>query len=151
MYSQDFDDIVAKYSDLWTDTGRTIDVPEDIWIHIQLKKNADSESAKLLYKLYKISSNKRIIINTSLNKHHNQDKFEWTIKSTLYTFPVFIAWRTLYKNEIPILKDRAVIDIRKFNKIAILNIYPIPLQSDIIKIIFDCKYINVINKTDFFY
>jgi hypothetical protein len=27
---QNFDDIVVKYSNLWTDTGRTIDVPENI-------------------------------------------------------------------------------------------------------------------------
>jgi molybdate-binding protein len=27
---QDFDDIVAKYSDLWIDISRTIDVPENI-------------------------------------------------------------------------------------------------------------------------
>jgi hypothetical protein len=28
--SQDLDDIIAKYPNLWIDIGRTIDVPEDI-------------------------------------------------------------------------------------------------------------------------
>jgi hypothetical protein len=68
-----------------------------------------------------------------------------------YIFPIFIVWRILYKDGIPIRKDRAVVDIRKFNKAAISDIYFIFLQSDIIKIIFDCKYINVINEIDFFY
>jgi hypothetical protein len=92
-----------------------------------LKENADFENIKLLYKLYKIPSNKRIIINTALDKLHNQGKLEWITKSTPYAFPVFVAWRTLYKNGIPIRKDRAVIDIREFNRIAVSDIYSILL------------------------
>jgi hypothetical protein len=68
---QNLDDIVAKYLDLWTDIGRTIDVPEDIWMHMRLKENADAEDAKLLYKFYKISFNERVIIDTALDKLHN--------------------------------------------------------------------------------
>jgi hypothetical protein len=116
-----------------------------------LKENADFENAKLLHKLYKIPSNERIIINTVLDKFHNQDKFEWIIKSISYAFPVFVVWRTFYKNRIPIRKDRAVVDIRGFNKAAVSDIYLILLQSDIIKAIFDCKYISVIDGIDFFY
>jgi hypothetical protein len=96
-------------------------------MYIRLKENADSEDPKLLYKSYKVPSNERIIIDTTLDKFHNQNKFEWTIKPTPYIFPVFIAWRTLYKNEILIRKDRAVVDIRKFNKIIISDVYLISL------------------------
>jgi hypothetical protein len=92
-----------------------------------LKENTDSENAKLLYKFYKIPSNKRIIINTALDKFHNQNKFEWIIKSTSYIFPVFVVWRTLYKDGILIRKNRAVVDIREFNRAAVLDAYPIPL------------------------
>ena len=70
-YSQNLDNIVVKYSDLWIDTGRTIDVPEDIWMHIRLKENADSEGAKLLYKSYKVPFNERVIIDAALNKFYN--------------------------------------------------------------------------------
>jgi hypothetical protein len=72
-------------------------------------------------------------------------------QSISYAFPIFVVWRTLYKNEIPIRKDRAVVDIQKFNKAAVSDTYFIPLQSDIIKAILGYKYINVINRTDFFY
>jgi hypothetical protein len=116
-----------------------------------LKKNTNSEDAKLLHKSYKILFNERVIINTVLDKLHNQNKFEWIIKPTPYIFPIFIVWRTLYKDGISIRKDRAVIDIRKFNRIVISDIYFIHLQFDIIKAIFDCKYISVINGIDFFY
>jgi hypothetical protein len=116
-----------------------------------LKENTDSQDVKLLYKLYKISFNERIIIDTALDKFYNQDKFEWIIKSIFYVFLILIVWRTLYKDRILIRKGRAVVDIRKLNKTAMSDIYSIPLQSDIIKAILDCKYINIINKTDFFY
>jgi hypothetical protein len=116
-----------------------------------LKENPDSESAKLLYKSYKIPSNERIIINTVLDKLYSQDKFEWIIKSIFYTFPVFETWRTLYKDGILIRKNCTVVDIREFNRIAISDIYLIPLLSDIIKAIFGCKYISVIDRIDFFY
>jgi hypothetical protein len=120
-------------------------------MHIQLKENADFENAKLLYKSYKVLFSERVIIDTVLDKLHNQGKFEWTIKSTSYIFPVFVVWRTLYKDEILIRKNRAVVDIRKFNRIAVSDIYLISLQSDIIRVIFGCKYISVIDGTDFFY
>jgi hypothetical protein len=120
-------------------------------MHIRLKENADSESVKLLYKSYKVSSNERIIIDIILDKFHSQDKLEWTIKSTSYTFPVFVAWRIFYKNGIPIRKDRAVVDIRRFNRAAVSDVYPIPLQSDIIRVMLDCKYISVMDGIDFFY
>jgi hypothetical protein len=120
-------------------------------MHIRLKKNADSENVKLLYKSYKVPFNERIIIDTVLDKFYNQNKFEWIIKSISYIFPVFVAWRTFYKDEILIRKGRAIVDIRKFNRTAISDIYFIPLQSDIIRAMLGCKYISVMDGIDFFY
>jgi hypothetical protein len=48
-----------------------IDVPKNIWMYIRLKKNANSENAKLLYKLYKIPFNERVIIDIALDKLHS--------------------------------------------------------------------------------
>jgi hypothetical protein len=116
-----------------------------------LKENTDFESAKLLYKSYKVPSNEQVIIDTILDKIHSQDKFEWIIKSIFYAFPVFVAWRTFYKDGILIRKDRAVVDIRKLNRAAVSDAYSIFLQFDIIRIILGCKYISVIDGIDFFY
>jgi hypothetical protein len=92
-----------------------------------LKENADFENVKLLYKSYKVPSNERVIIDTALDKLHSQGKFEWITKSTPYIFLVFVAWRTLYKDEIPIRKGRAVVDIRKFNRAVMSDTYFISL------------------------
>jgi hypothetical protein len=51
----------------------------------------------------------------------------------------------------PVRKGRAVVDIRGLNRAAITDAYPIPLQSDIISDILACKYISIVDGTDFFY
>ena len=82
---------------------------------------------------------------------HEQGKMEWTQDLTPYVFPVFVAWRTIYKDGKPIRKGRAVVDIRGLNRAAVTDIYPIPLQSDIISSILGYQYISVMDGTDFFY
>ncbi len=48
-------------------------------------------------------------------------------------------------------KKRVVIDIRALNKIIITDVYPIPLQLDIINTIRSSKYISVVNIKNFFH
>lgn len=44
-----------------------------------------------------------------------------------------------------------VVDLRSLNKIAILDIYPIPLQEEIISSLRGKKYIIVLDALAFFY
>ena len=60
---------------------------------------------------------------------------EWTQDFIFYAFLVFVVWRTIYKDGKFIRKGRVVIDIRGLNRITVTDIYPIPLQSDIISLI----------------
>ena len=48
-------------------------------------------------------------------------------------------------------KKRVVIDIRGFNKITVIDFYPMPLQSDIIAVITGCQYISVLDAAGFLY
>ena len=82
---------------------------------------------------------------------HDQDRLEWNQDSTVYSFPVFIVWQTVYKNEKIIWKDQAVVNIWDLNQAAVSDIYSLSLQSDITVLIKECQYINVMNDTDFFY
>jgi hypothetical protein len=142
---------VCKYPDLWTDTGRVIDVPEELWMQIQLKDNWEATGAKLNHKPYVVPANERAIIDETLDKMHAQGRLEWTQKPVPYAFPVFVAWRVVYKDGKPIRKGRAVVDIRGLNQATVSDAYPLPLQSDIIASILGCKYISVMDGTDFFY
>ena len=57
----------------------------------------------------------------------------------------------MYKNEKLIQKEWAVIDLWELNQATVSDIYSLLLQSDIIMSILSCKYISMMNETDFFY
>ena len=57
----------------------------------------------------------------------------------------------MYKNEKSIWKNWAVINLWELNWVTISDVYFLSLQTDIIMLILNCKYINMINETDFFY
>jgi hypothetical protein len=88
---------------------------------------------------FRIFYYERIIIHIILNKFYYQSKLEWTTKSIFY------------KNRILIRKGQEVVDIREFNRIAVSDVYFILLQFDVIRVMFGCKYISVIDRIDFFY
>ena len=48
-------------------------------------------------------------------------------------------------------KGRMIVNIRKLNIIIQSDVYPLPLQSDIIQLIVSCPYIIVVNAAFFFY
>jgi hypothetical protein len=87
----ELDRIVTKFPDLFTETGRVIDVPEEMWMEVRLKDNWEVTGAKLSHKPYPLPANEQAIVNETLDKIHNQKKFEWTQNLTPYAFPVFVA------------------------------------------------------------
>ena len=48
-------------------------------------------------------------------------------------------------------KERAVIDIRNLNVVTQIDVYLLPLQSDLISSMKNCRYIIVIDCVSFFY
>jgi hypothetical protein len=53
----------------------------------------------------------------------------WSTTSTPFSFPVFVVWKTLPLGE---RKGRAVVDLYGLNQLSRNDVYPLPLQSDII-------------------
>ena len=120
-------------------------------MQICLKNNWEIINAKLKHKFYSISVNEHIIINETLNKLHDQKKTYWIQNSTFYACSVFVTWQTVYKNEKSIWKSQAVVDLWELNQATMSDVYFLSLQTDIITSILDCKYISMMNETDFFY
>ena len=121
------------------------------WMKICFKNNWEIINAKLKHKSYSVSFNKHIVIDKILDKLHKQRKTYWTQNSVFYTCLIFMTWWTVYKNEKFIQKEWAVIDLQELNYVIIFDVYFLLLQSDIIMSILSCKYISVMNRTDFFY
>ena len=124
---------------------------EEFWMQIRFKDNWKFIKVKLKHRFYVFSVNEWAVVDETLNKMHMQNKFKWNQKSIEYFFSVFVIWWTVYKNEKLIQKEQTVVDLWKLNWITVSDVYSLSLQSDIITLILNYKYISIMNRTDFFY
>ena len=140
------DQVVVKYSAVWSETEWVVDIFEKYWMKICLKNNWKVIDAKLKHKFYSVLVNECAVIDETLDKLHDQEKAYWIQNSTLYACLIFVVWWTVYKNETLIWKEQAVVDLRELNQVTVSDVYLLSLQSDIIM-----SNISVMNSIDFFY
>ena len=140
-------DVVVMYSNIWHDDGIIVRVSSEEWMSIDIQSDAKIE----VVKVYSLSSVDRKIVDEIFDKFHAQERMEYTTQSTSHGYSVFVVWRTVIGFDGSERKERAVIDIRGFNKIVIIDSYFMSLQSDIISAVVDCKYISVFDVVGFFY
>ena len=118
------------------------------WISIKTIFETKSKSSRV----YFVDFQNRDFIDKKLNKLYREKKMSWTIKIIFFNFFVFVIWKTIYLSKQNLIKkSKIVINIREFNKIIELNNYFMFLQSNIINLINDYFYVNVINIIDFFH
>ena len=65
-----------------------------------------------------------------------------------YGAPVFIIWQTLPSGK---RKGRIITNIRGLNRMVWTNLYPMPLQRNVIAIVAGARYISVVDAAAFFY
>jgi len=87
-------------------------------------------------------------VNRTFDELQQQNCIIWTAKKTLFSYSVFVIWKTLKSNE---QKEWVIMNIRNLNAITIFNIYLLLLQTDITAIIKNVIYISVVNCASFFY
>lgn len=79
---------------------------------------------------------------------HKQRWLKFTTDPTPFSFPVFIVWKVDAQGN---KKDRAIIDIRKLNKLVLPNSYLFPLQLEIIANVQGCINLAILDAASFFY
>jgi len=144
---------IEAYPKLFTDEGRTANVPEDQWMRIPLVSDWQVAGAKLSHKVYPLGPKEKALVDEQFDKLHQQGKMSWNKDQTPFAFPVFVVWKTVLigPDKIPHCKGRVVVDIRGLNRISTPNSYPMPLQEDITAAVKDCHYITVTDGLAFFY
>jgi hypothetical protein len=98
--------------------------------------------------MYSMRSKKRELIDEIFDKLHDQRKMHWIKESTTHEALVFVVWRQMSNDE---RKKRIVIDVRDLNKIVEFDSYSMSLQTNIISVVADFKYISMIDAAAFFY
>src|SRR5277367_4270291 len=99
-------------------------------------------------RIYPLGIEDKRVVDKTFDKLHEQGRMSWSTTSTPFSYPVFVVWRTLPSGE---RKGRAVVDIRGLNQVTRTDVYPLPLQSDVIAVAQGCKYITVVDCASFFY
>lgn len=138
-----FSSVVTEYEDVFTDSGNTIDIPEDQWMPIPLKPNVTVKPSKV----YPLGHKDREVVDATFDKLQQQGKLRFSTQPTPYSWPCFVVWRNTPQGR----KGRVVIDIRGLNAITEDDGYPLPLQSDIIALIAGYAYISTVDGVAWFH
>ena len=99
-------------------------------------------------KVYPLGIADKAVVNKTFDELYRQGKLEYITQPTPFSYLYFVIWKTLPNGE---RKGRAVVDIRGLNDLIVPDIYPVPLQSDIISKLLGCTYLSVFDASSFFY
>ena len=137
--------LINDYSIIWTDQGFAT-LPESEWMRIPLKENSSSDSIKPT--VYPLGIRDRELVDQTFDELHRKGRLQWTTQGTPWSYPCFVVWKL---GPDGVKKGRVVVDVRKLNAMSVPDVYPLPLQSDIIGAVRDCPFISVIDCAGFFY
>ena len=144
--TQALSNLVADFSQIWKDTG-FVKVPEEEWMKIHLEDDWQSRvSGKT--KVYPLGIKDWEVVDRTFDELQQQGRLEYTTLSTLFLYPVFVVWKTLASGE---QKRRPVVDILGLNDLILCDVYPVPLQDEVIAMLVRCHYISVVDAISFFY
>lgn len=139
-------ELIRDYSIIWTDQGFA-SLPQNEWMRIPLKENSETRSPTKTA-VYPLGARDRDLVDQTFDELHRKGRLQWTTQGTPWSYPCFVVWKT---GPDGIKKGRVVVDVRRLNSMTIPDVYPLPLQSDIIAAVRDCPYISVIDCAGFFY
>ena len=141
------DNLLKEFEKLFTDDGKTANLPEEEHLTIPLVNDWKTAGAKLNHKVYPMGPKDRELIDETHEKLHEQGRRSWSTEPTPFGFPVFVVWRTVEGKR----KGRVVVDIRGLNRITMTDSYPMPLQTDVTSAVAGCQYITTVDMASFFY
>jgi hypothetical protein len=127
--------LVKRYATLFEDRGTVAQEPEDDYMRITLKPDAELPNKGP----YNNSAKDRAFIDDTFDKYHAQDKMGWAPQGVLAAWPAFVVWQKE--------KGRVVIDIRGLNGSVFKDPYPMPRQEDILQAIKGCTWISTLDLT----
>ena len=140
---------IARSYDIWRDTGPA-EIPEEM--HMQIPLLEGWEARKPKPRVYPLSEQDKELVDEVFDKLHSQNRMEWAKTHTPSGYPVFVAYRSIPQPDgSTVRKGRVVVDLRGLNKIVEQDVYPLPLQEEIIAMVADCPYITVVDAVSFFY
>ena len=138
--------VADEFPSLWEE-GSFANVPQEDWMRIPLRSDWESKIPKTP-RVYPLGNDAKDVIDETFDKLQRQKRLHWTKESTPFSFPVFVVWKRLPDGS---RKGRPVVDIRGLNAATQPDVYPLPLQSELIGFVRGCGWISVVDCASFFY
>ena len=113
-----------------------------------LKSGWKAKVSAIKPRVYLLENEARQLVDKTFDEMRRLGRLKFTTKHTPFSFLVFVVWKNDAEGK---RKGRAVVDIRKFNKIVLFDSYPLPLQSNIIANVQGCTHLAVLDAASFFY
>ena len=140
--------LMKEFPTLWKNEG-FVNIPEENWMKLSLRDDWQSRLSKSnRAKIYPLGINDRAMIDETFDDLQRQGRLEYIIKSTSFSYPVFVVWKTLPNGK---RKGRAVVDIRDLNDLIVSDVYLVSLQTDIIARLLGCTHLSILDAMSFFY
>lgn len=136
--------LINKYQDLFKDKETIVAILEKEWMLIIFKSNAILKLAHIYFERRK----KREIIDSTLDKLHEQSKMRFSTQFIRFSFLIFVIWRNL-SNET--CKERMIVDLRNLNEMIEIDSYSMKQQSEIIAVIAKYFHIFIVDAIDYFH
>ena len=83
--------VVHDHSGLWKDRSNVVDIPKTKWMDISLLDDWQEKYKPGQAWVYPLGANDRAIVDKAFDKLHEQDRMEWTISLTPFSFPCFVV------------------------------------------------------------
>lgn len=115
---------------------------------IHLKFGWKTKVSAIKPNVYPLGIKVKWLVNKTFDKIQRFSHLNYTNSYTLFSFPVFVFYKTNAKGE---KKRHALLNIYKLNELVILDTYPLFLQLDIIISVQGCPNLDVLDATLFFY
>ena len=90
-------EVTENYLQIQEDRGDIINLFKEEWLIVLVIINQKLLNIKLKNKVYPLSSNAYALIDKKFNKMYLQGKILQTIELSLFTFPIFMIQKIVYK------------------------------------------------------
>jgi len=142
--AQEISAIVHEFTECWDDRG-PIEMTEDEMMRIPLVDGWQNQ--KIASKPYPLGVKDREVLDEYHDDLHKRNLMKFVWWPTPFGSPVFVVWRTINGKR----KPRVVVDVRRLNKWAIPDAYPMPSQQDVIEALRGMNYISVMDGSKMFF
>ena len=139
--------ITKKKPLLWKNHENMMNILKKMWIKFFLINNWWEIYKTKQAKIYSLNKKNKKMMDKKFNKYHEQKWLNWTKTKTFFTFPMFVIWKMINDEK----KGQMVINIQTLNKIIMFDAYSLLLQTEIIVLLRNKKYILIIDCFKFFH